>query len=48
MMLDHLFAVGFDVVGAGVVAPTEASDHLPIWVELTHRVEPRDVAGEPG
>lgn len=34
MMLDHVFGVGFDVVEAGVVAPTEASDHLPIWVEL--------------
>lgn len=34
MMLDHVFGVGFDVVDAGVAAPTEASDHLPIWVEL--------------
>lgn len=34
LMLDHLFAAGFDVVDAGVVAPTEASDHLPIWADL--------------
>jgi endonuclease/exonuclease/phosphatase family metal-dependent hydrolase len=34
MMLDHVFGLGFDVIAAGVVETTEASDHLPLWVEL--------------
>ncbi len=34
LMLDHVFSAGFDVVAAGVVPTTEASDHLPLWVEL--------------
>lgn len=34
MMLDHVFAAGFEVRDAGVLAATEASDHLPIWVAL--------------
>ena len=34
MMLDHVFGLGFDVIAAGVVDTTGASDHLPLWVEL--------------
>ena len=35
--LDHLFAGGFERVTGGVVPATEASDHLPVWVELDPR-----------
>lgn len=42
MMLDHVFASGFDVLDAGVVAPTEASDHLPIWVDVRPSDETSD------
>jgi endonuclease/exonuclease/phosphatase family metal-dependent hydrolase len=31
--IDHLFTKGFSVSAAGT-APTDASDHQPIWVEL--------------
>jgi endonuclease/exonuclease/phosphatase (EEP) superfamily protein YafD len=31
--LDHLFVRGFSVTAAGT-APTHASDHQPVWVEL--------------
>jgi endonuclease/exonuclease/phosphatase family metal-dependent hydrolase len=35
MMLDHVFSSGFEVSACGVVAATAASDHLPIWIDLT-------------
>jgi endonuclease/exonuclease/phosphatase family metal-dependent hydrolase len=41
MMLDHVFSAGFDVLDAGVVESTAASDHLPIWIELRSIEEPR-------
>jgi endonuclease/exonuclease/phosphatase family metal-dependent hydrolase len=34
LMLDHVFGWGFEVIAAGVVETTEASDHLPLWVDL--------------
>jgi endonuclease/exonuclease/phosphatase family metal-dependent hydrolase len=39
-VLDHIFTRGMDVLEAGRSDKAKASDHLPIWVELT----PRDVA----
>ena len=34
LMLDHVFGAGFVVASAGVVPTTDASDHLPLWVDL--------------
>ena len=32
--LDHIFARGLTVLGAGKVDAIQASDHFPVWVEL--------------
>ena len=33
--LDHVFAKGFDVAASGVARSAVASDHLPLWVEIS-------------
>lgn len=35
LVLDHVFAAGFESATSGVVGGTTASDHAPLWVELT-------------
>ncbi|MGI9610351.1 MAG: endonuclease/exonuclease/phosphatase family protein [Acidimicrobiia bacterium] len=35
--LDHVFARGWNATATGVVAGSDASDHRPLWVELTTR-----------
>ena len=32
---DHIFTDGFHLIDAGKFAETEASDHYPIWVEMS-------------
>jgi len=34
LVLDHVFAAGFEASAAGIVEGTTASDHAPLWVEL--------------
>ena len=33
-MLDHVFARGWELLAAGVVLGSDASDHRPLWVDL--------------
>ena len=33
--LDHIFVKGFKVLSAGTGEKTDASDHLPIWLNIS-------------
>lgn len=47
MRLDHVFCRGFVATSAGVVATTDASDHLPVWIELEPVADPVDDVDAP-
>lgn len=48
LILDHVFATGFEHVASGVVTGTTASDHAPLWVELQVPDTPPLDDGPPG